>query len=44
MHGARPRAVAPSSRWKSSPTHIPDWEREEVPSPRHLGGCRLKSR
>ena len=30
VHGARPRAVVPSSRRKSSPTHIPDWEREEV--------------
>ena len=29
IHGARPRAVAPSSRRMSSPARIPDWEREE---------------
>ena len=29
MPGARPRAVAPSSRRTSSPARIPDWEREE---------------
>ena len=29
VHGARPRAVAPSSRRMLSPARIPDWEREE---------------
>ena len=29
MHGARPRAVAPSSGWMSSRTRIPNWERED---------------
>ena len=48
VHGARPRAVALSSRWMSSSARVPDWEREEgklhpwrPASCRRPGGCRL---